>query len=305
MSWIILLTLWLSIDALPQEPIFFHKPISDPILFKDFLGSNANIGRAELNFCTLITHLKPWHPNSTTTTPSTDQTEPSTPSPDVLELNFWTLGDCNNNFTLHSAVQQVSKVRKFLILKLDELYEDTWPGLLAVIQQRPFILVQWPIVAGPGPDSMVWEPVKLPADLRGLQGVVLGFLEGSASVDNYDDRYWYYHFDQMASRMDSAPLDVVPTKLVAFNGLYLTRSTAPDIGNCSRATGFLHYLNPRDTVRLNVNSYRRRIEVYGMRGRYNVWAISEFYSPNFRSRAGRVGGVAGGLLVVMGRMWII
>lgn len=316
MSWnlrLLLVThlLLTSIAALPREPIFFHKLITDPNLFDDFLASNANMGRAELNFCTLITHLKPWT-NSTSTSTQSPVTDPFTPTTEpspVLELTFWTVGDCNNNFTVTSAVQRVaqSKAEKFLILQLNELHGNTWRGLLAVVRNRPFILVQWPVVAGPGPDSMVLEPLRLPTeDLRGLAGVVLAFLEGSASVDNYDDRYWYYHYDQMATHLDSAPLQVVPTKLVAFNGLYLTRSTAPDIGNCSRATGFLHYLNPRDTVRLNVNAYRRKIEMYGMRRRFNVWAISEFYSPNFKGTAGRVelrggGVVIGGILLVIGR----
>lgn len=272
------------VDSLPEEPIYFHKPITNRRTFNDFLLSNANVGRADLFFCVVITPL-------VSITPPVDPEEfvlsglnfdaVVEPLPTPLQRQFWSVGGCETNFSVAETVAEVTKAQKLLVLRVADVFPESWQLLHPRVKGKRFVFLQFAAVLGPGPDSLDAAPLKLPADLTGVAGVVLGFVEGGSSEDNADDRYWFYHFEQMAAHLAVPPLDVVPVKVVALNGLYLTRSTVQDIGNCSQATGFLHYLNPRDTVRLNVYSYRKRIELYKFLGRYNIWAISDFYSPNF------------------------
>lgn len=309
----------LNEQGLPKDPIFFQKAITESRQFEDFLLSNANIGRAEVELCLNVLAPDRPRPPPPTAGPEIDgqrtddptatsqasssstnrakqwrqQGNPSTETPEydmttatphgVEEQHSWAVGSCSNNYSVQNVIEEVTAAQKFLILKITEMVDEAWPYLHKLVAKRRFIILNWPIVMGPGSDVAYMDVVDVPRRLRDVHGVLLSYREGTSTQDNEDDRYWYYHFEQMAAALESSPLKDVPIKLVAFNGLYLTRSTASDLGNCSRATGFLHYLNDKDTVRLNSHLYKRRIESYRMISRYNIWAISEYISPNFNS----------------------
>lgn len=282
--------------SLPTDPIFFQKPITDHRQFEDFLLSNANIGRAEIEVCLHI-YAPPkknealqeaLHPNYQSengeASPTTEDESVSMWTPHGVQENpSWVVGNCNNNYSLKAAIQEVTAAKKFLILKVVEMFDIAWPYLHDLVRKKKFILINWPIIMGPGSDPAYMKAVQVPADLSDVHGVLLSFREGASMQDHEDDRYWYYHYEQMAAAIESAPLVKVPVKLVAFNGLYLTRSSASDISNCTVATGFFHYLNDKDTVRLNSKAYKRKLEAYSMIHRYNIWAISEFISPDFNT----------------------
>lgn len=280
---------------LPTDPIFFQKSITDHRQFEDFLLSNANIGRADIQVCLHIyaPPKKTEALNELRSNPRSENTDLGTTAEDVFvsawtphgvqENPSWVVGNCNNNYSLETAIQEVTAAKKFLILRVVEMFDIAWPYLHNLVKKKKFILINWPIIMGPGSDSAYMKVVQVPADLSGVQGVLLSYREGTSMQDHEDDRYWYYHYEQMAAAIESTPLVQIPVKLVAFNGLYLTRSSASDISNCTRATGFFHYLNDKDTVRLNSRAYKRRIEAYSMIHRYNIWAISEFISPDFNT----------------------
>lgn len=317
------------VHGMPKEPIFFQKLISDPHRFEDFIVSNANIGRADVQACLSV--IKPYTGSPTPPTPTPPVTTPPpipddlitstvTPNPSpgfrareieeleraattddrvtngVEETAHWVVGDCANNYAVQDVIDGATTAKKYLILKMSGIYEFTWPFIHKLAKHKRFILLQWPIVVGPASDADF--DIHVPSEVEGLQKVVLTFLEGTNMQDNEDDRYWYYHYEQMGAVMNMAPINTIPVKLIAFNGLYLTRSTAPDLANCSLATGFLHYLNDKDTVRLNARAYKRRIEAYRMNNRYNIWGISEFISPDFNS-GWKNGGQWGMVIVVV------
>lgn len=305
--------------GMPKEPIFFQKPITNPHRFDDFLVSNANIGQADVQACISVI-TPPYTGSSTSSTsippplPTEKDIKTSTASPPpsgrfkvraleddetkattddgivtngVEETVQWVVGDCDNNYAVQDVIDGATTAKKYLILKMSGIYEYTWPFLLKLAKKKRYILLQWPIIVGPASEATF--DIHKPGDVEGLQGVVLSFLEGTTMQDNEDDRYWYYHYEQMGAVMLMSPINKIPVKVIAFNGLYLTRSTAPDLANCTFATGFLHYLNDKDTVRLNSRAYKRRIEAYHMIHRYNIWGISEFISPDFNSGRKNVG----------------
>lgn len=320
------------VHGMPKEPIFFQKLITDPHRFDDFLVSNANIGRADVQACISVIPSYTGSPTTSTPTPSAEPvttpppipedatTSTVTPSPSgrfraraiedgereattdddivtsgVEETAQWVVGDCANNYEVQDVIYGATTAKKYLILKISGIYEFTWPFIHKLVKNKRFILLQWPIVVGPASEANF--DIHVPSEVEGLHKVVLTFLEGTTMQDNEDDRYWYYHYEQMGAVMNMPPINTIPVKLIAFNGLYLTRSTAPDLANCSFATGFLHYLNDKDTVRLNPRAYKRRIQAYNMINRYNIWGISEFISPDFSS--GRKNGGYTGVMVIV------
>lgn len=236
-------------------------------------------------------------------TTTTDIEEETVTGHGVEESMVWVVGSCSNNYSVKDVIDGTTTAKKYLILKLSELYEATWPYLHRSVHRKRFILLQWPMVVGPGSEASALNSMYMPIDLSGIQGIVLSYLEGTTMQDNEDDRYWYYHYEQMGVVLDADAMRTVPVKLVAFNGLYLTRSTAPDMANCTHANGFYHYLNDKDTVRLNARAYKRRIEAYSMINRYNIWAISEFISPDFnmgnRGMASPFNSIMGVVLVII------
>lgn len=290
---------------LPLDPIYFQKPITDQRQLEEFLLSNANIGKAEIHVCLSLPPpsnqtdrvkrqddpvVSSPEPEITSPAPKATEIEttkkPPPPPPVQDDTPWWAVGSCHNNYTVKTIILEVTLAKKFLILKVIDMFDAAWPSLHTLVRSQRFILINWPIVLGPGSDSVYMKVVDVPKDLTDVQGVLLSFREGNSAQDNEDDRYWYYHFEQMADAMESRAIKPIPVKIVAFNGLYLTRSSASDLSNCTRATGFFHYLNDKDTVRLNALDYKRRLADYEMTKKYNIWAISEFVPPDFNSAAG-------------------
>lgn len=275
------------ISALPDDPIFFQNLILDRPIFDNFLISYANLARAPVKCC-----LPPMPPNPNITgppMPSTDNGENDTmlfKSLDFYQSSippaFWVVGDCSNDFQVEEVIRRVIGARKYIMLWVNELCDTFWDILYDQVKEKPSILIYWNIASGPGVGSPDLMPLTVPENTIGLETVVLGFLEGLAIDDNDDDRYWDYHFDQMFNLMSTYPLTNITTKLVAFNGLYLSRSLAETVGNCSQANGYFHYINNKDIIRLMPRFYRQKLEQYGFKKTYNIWGVSEFFRPDFK-----------------------
>lgn len=299
--------------TLPVDPKFFQNLVRDRDTFDNFLLSNANIGRAQVNCC-----RPPKPPNPNITSPPPQPTEEPAPEQRNMEKEpitesaaiffqdktttipspYWVVGECLNDFRVADVIRRVVGGGKVIMLWVNDLCDDEWDVLYNQVVEQKSILIYWNIATGPGVGSFDVSPMKVPENAAGLPGVVLGFLEGTSVADNEDDRYWDYHFDQMAALMSTYPLSNITTKLIAFNGLYLARSLAETIGNCSKATGFFHYINNKDMVRLLPRYYQRRLEAFGFRSAYNIWGVSEFFAPDF-SGTERITGFKVPLIVVL------
>lgn len=274
--------------SLPEDPIFFQALIRDRATFDNFLLSNANIGRAQVTCC-----RPPKPPNPNITGPPAEPTKNPVSeaiffSAPTLPPPYWVVGDCLNDFRATDVIRRVIGAGKVIMLWVTDLCDNEWDVLYNQVNELSSVLIYWNIAIGPGVGAFDLMPLQVPENAAGLQGVVLGFLEGISVSDNEDDRYWDYHFEQMATLMNKYPLANITTKLISFNGLYLARSLANSIENCTQADGFFHYINSKDMIRLMPRYYRQKLESYGFQKAYNIWGVTEFFAPDF-SRASKIG----------------